>query len=693
MITSDARGTGQVRWFFTAAIGIACLTAWGSSASQARGPLPEEMAAVRGFVEDHFDNPQRVEPAFAFHYGGKPSGELLQNWELKRASRKLDERRTEHTLTWTDPRSRLVVRAVAVEYGDFPAVEWTLHFQNSGTADTPILEQINALDVAFTRQAAGDFVLHRALGSSATRNDFAPVAEVLKQDTPSNRAAVGGRSSNTDALPFFNLEAVGEGGVMVGIGWSGQWAASLTREESTLLRARAGMELTHLKLHPGEEIRTPRILLLFWRGSDYMAGHNLLRRFVVAHVMPRKNGKAVTLPFACNGFPHAFDPSLTGAEFNDATQHNQIAFAQRYHQLGLAADYWWIDAGWYEGRWPNGVGNWFPRKDGFPQGLRPVSDAVKELGMGFLLWFEPERVHQGTWLDREHPEWVLKSPGNPNGLLNLGDEAALQWLTQHISGLIEREGISVYRQDFNIDPLAFWRAADAPDRQGMAEIRYIEGLYAFWDELLRRHPGLIIDNCASGGRRLDLETVSRSVSLWRTDYQYYEPNGYQSHTAGVSLYLPSTSTGCGLPDVYGFRSAMNNGLVVNWNLYAPDFPVETARRLVDEFRRVRHLFLEDYYPLTPHSVSDDTWMAHQFHREEPGDGMVLAFRRPQCPTATHRLKLRGLAPAARYEVNFEDRAVKQVFTGKDLADGVEVTADTAPGSLLITYRVLADSKP
>ncbi len=73
----------------------------------------------------------------------------------------------------------------------------------------------------------------------------------------------------------------------------------------------------------------------------------------------------------------------------------------------------------------------------------------------------------------------------------------------------------------------------------MTEIRYIEGLYTFWDELRLRHPNLIIDNCASGGRRIDLETVSRSVALWRSDYRYFEPNGQQCHTYGLSFYLPN----------------------------------------------------------------------------------------------------------------------------------------------------------
>ena len=83
---------------------------------------------------------------------------------------------------------------------------------------------------------------------------------------------------------------------------------------------------------------------------------------------------------------------------------------------------------------------------------------------------------------------IIKLLNNPNRLLNLGNEDARRWLTDHISGMIKKEGIGMYRQDFNMNPLQYWRSADKPDRQGITEIRYVEGLYEFWDELLRRHP-------------------------------------------------------------------------------------------------------------------------------------------------------------------------------------------------------------
>ena len=618
---------------------------------------------------------------FSFTYNDQPSSSFLRNWQSDSVTKRLDDFRTKRTLTLKDPETGLKLSCESEVFADFPAVEWIIKLRNEGIEDTPILKDVNSLDVQLTRKEGGEFVLHHALGSDASRMDFAPLNTPLPPSKQLRLAPVGGRSSNTLAFPFFNIEAVGEG-VMFGIGWSGQWAAEFLRDEGRSLRIRAGMEFLHLKLHEKEEIRTPRIMLLFWRGNDRMRGHNLLRRFLLAHHTPQKDGTPMLGPLACNGGSGMFD------EANRATEENQIALAKRYRQYGLDTEYFWIDAGWFEGRWPNGVGNWFVRKDGFPKGLRPVSNALRAMGLGLILWFEPERVYRGTWIDRKHPDWVLRLPGNPNGLLDLGNPEARCWLTEHVSEMIESEGIDIYRQDFNMDPLPFWRRADETDRQGITEIRHIEGLYTFWDDLLSRHPGLIIDNCASGGRRIDLETTSRSIPLWRTDYQYFEPNGYQSHTYGLSLYLPCSGTGSGYQDAYSFRSSMNSALILGWDIYAQGFPVDQARRLIAEYKRIRHLFHGDFYPLTAHSTSDDVWISYQFHREDLGQGMFLTFRRPKSPYLTARLRLGGLNPQARYELHFEDTDERRTLTGEELSKGIDVTIEESPGSLLVTYNRL-----
>ena len=127
------------------------------------------------------------------------------------------------------------------------------------------------------------------------------------------------------------------------------------------------------------------------------------------------------------------------------------------------------------------------------------------------------------------PQWLLKAPpghekeinqGLPlldRRLLDMGNPDALQWCVLNTLQVLERQGIDYYRHDFNVEPLIFWRGNDAPDRQGITEIKDVTGFLRYYDELLRHKPGLLIDNCASGGQRNDLETMRRSVPLWRSD--------------------------------------------------------------------------------------------------------------------------------------------------------------------------------
>ena len=133
----------------------------------------------------------------------------------------------------------------------------------------------------------------------------------------------------------------------------------------------------------------------------------------------------------------------------------------------MKLNYWWIDAGWYAcSDWPQ-IGTWTPDPTRYPHGFRPISELAHAKGMGLIVWFEPERVTPGTFLYTNNPAWLLGRDGEQK-LLNLGNADARQWLTDYVDAMLRREGIDLYRQDFNIDPLSYWRANDAPDRQGLS---------------------------------------------------------------------------------------------------------------------------------------------------------------------------------------------------------------------------------
>ena len=626
--------------------------------------------------EEAFPSPN--DPPFSFVYGGRSSTSLLKDWNVNREVRQLDAQRTQHTLTYTDPKTALVVRCVAVEYHDFPTVEWTLYFKNAGAADTPLLADIQAIDTCFHRDNRGEFLLHHNTGSPSGPNDYEPHATPLRPKAVKRISTSGGRSTNSD-MPYFNVEWPGQG-VIVVIGWPGQWAAEFDRDQKTGLRVRGGQELTHFKLQPGEEIRTPLAVIQFWKG-DWIRSQNVWRRWMWAHNLPRPGGKP--MPPGLMMCTSDFYPGMK------SVAAEEIKYVDAYVNAGVKLDYWWIDAGWYpcgEG-WSN-IGTWEPDPRRYPKGLKEVSDHVHAKGMKLVVWFEPERVAAGSWLSEHHPEW-LRGP-----LLNFGNPQAREWITDQVDKLLTGQGIDLYREDHNFDPLGCWRGNDAPDRQGITEIRHVEGHLAYWDELRRRHPDMPIDTCAGGGRRNDLETLRRAVPLLRSDYRF-EPVGTQGHTYGMALWIPYYGTGVMDASDYVVRSHWCPWLGIgrsdprrkglDWTKY---------HRMLGELRKVADYFYGDYYPLTPYSLDNSVWMAWQFDRPDLGEGMVQVFRRAESLYESAHFPLRGLDLEATYQATNIDTGNVVKATGRELmATGLPIAIAERPSAVVIVYKRVGGGKP
>lgn len=622
--------------------------------------------------------PALVEPVlpFSFTYDGRTFADLVAQWPASRAKKALDDGRTQYVMSWSDPDTGLVVRAEAVAYHDFATVEWTVYLKNTGVADTPIIEEVQALDIGMERGDRGEFLLHHFVGSPCQINDYEPLETPLTGGMTKTVSGARGRATSSD-LCYFNVESTCGDGLIIGLGWPGQWSASFIRDDAKKLRIRAGQENTHFILHPGEEVRTPLVALQFWKG-DWINAQNLWRRWMIAHTMPRPGGKAV-VPFV------TADTSAQYGEMINADEAKQIYFIDRYLEEQLPIDYWWMDAGWYpcDGSWPK-TGTWEVDKTRFPRGLRAVSDHAHRNGIDIIVWFEPERVAADTWLSNTHPEWIFG--GKEGGLLNLGNPDALNWLIDHVDKLLTEEGIDLYRQDFNMDPLDHWRGNDAPDRQGITENKHIVGLFQYWDTLRSRHPDLLIDTCASGGRRNDLETLRRAVPLWRTDFPF-NPIATQCHTYGISFWIPFSGTGVKVIDNYDFRSNAAPEFTCHWDLRDKGLDYALMRRQLADWRRYAPNFMGDYYPLTPYSTDSGVWMAWQFDRPEAGEGMVQVFRREGSIYDSARLPLRGLDPDASYNVQNIDEESVVTVSGRDLMEpGLQVTPSQRPCALVYLYK-------
>ncbi len=636
--------------------------------------LPSETTKRQHWADDNLSE-SAAAPPFSFTYNGQPSSELLASWDRTYSESRLDDKGTQRTMTYTDPATGLEVKCVSVEYDAYPTLEWTVYLTNTGSADTPIIENLQALDANLSIGVT-DSVLHYNIGSLAQQNDYQPLDASLANGASVKLGASGGRPSES-YLPYVNIEAEGSGAILA-IGWPGQWAAQFTGRPNGAVGITAGQELTSFKLHPGEEVRTPLIALQFYNG-DRARSQNVWRRWMLDHNVPRPGGEPI--PPRLSTMTWFSTPSYGIS--NTATE---LYFMNRLISAGIYPDVWWVDAGWYQcpGDWVN-TGTWEIDYSRYPNGLVEVFDQGHTYGMRSMVWFEPERVTPGSWLATEHQSWLLGSPGGWQ-LLDLGNADAWNWVVNHIDGMMASQHIDDYRQDFNISPLPYWQSRDAADRRGITEIKYVMGYLAFWDELRARHPGMLIDSCASGGRRNDLETLRRAVPLWRTDYTF-EPVGTQGVTYGISPWMPYNGTGFQSTDTYTFRSNMALSSCSCIDLSNASLDMAKLKTLCDQWSTIMPYRFGDYYPLTPYNLAANSWMAWQFDLPVEGKGVVQAFRRSYSATASLLVKLSGLDPNATYTVTNIDGGSPLTKTGQSLMQtGLMINPGYAPAAVVVFYE-------
>jgi hypothetical protein len=497
-----------MRFLALAVLGLILITNHPRAAASSK---PDSLHQDNQWLKEHLLN-DTAQPPFSFAYDRQGSSALLKAWPRRTKTIQLDDIRTEHSIIWSDPKTGLQVRLEALEFANSPVVEWTAYFKNEGKADAPILEYVQALDLSFSVAGQGIPTILYSKGCGVMDTYSLQKKSLNQLESFQLSSESGGKT--VDTIPFFDIMTGGRG-LIGALGWPGNWAINFSRSTEAAIAISAGMGTTHLSLHPGEEIRTPEVLLLPWVGDDIDA-HNVLRRHILKYHTPQYDGKPVVLPVSHLGWGGM--KTSTSLRLIDQITEENIGFEN-----------FWMDAGWYgadrpvdefqvfgKEDWFLHAGNWrvneVPHPDGL--GLRPISDAAHAHGMKFLLWFEPERAVVGTPLTIQHPDWftgevTTNFEGNTERplvkfrMFDFGNPKARQFMIDSMSDLITREGIDVYRQDCNFALAPFWTQADTKDRQGITQIRYAEGLLNFWDELRRRHPQLILDIVQRG----DLETI------------------------------------------------------------------------------------------------------------------------------------------------------------------------------------------
>lgn len=631
-------------------------------------------------------NAFEVTAPFDFTYGDRRFSENLQDWEKTIIPGSSTEVR------YALKGSGLVISVVYTLFEDTGALEWAIRILNEGTENSLIIDDFNTLSINFPSK--GHTKVFYSLGGNAKDNDFTPITKALKTGDTLFLTCTGGRSSS-GIMPYFNLYTDRDAGFIAAIGWSGQWEADWEKTATTL-STRMGMTDSHFYVKPGENLMQPVMMLIPWEGEG-INGHNALRSHMLQHHTPKE---------ADGGLPLG---PITFGEMGGSSAETHIDFQQAITNQKMGYDAYWIDAGWhgdeslagtinYSDAWYQHAGYWDALKVLYPNGMEEVSQSARDKGLEFLLWFEPERVYRNSPIYQEHREWLLSFSGNPNDyLVNMGNPEARTWLTDYIASLLKKYGVGIYRQDFNIDPLVFWRQADDKDRMGVTEMKYIEGEYQFLAGLLEQIPGLLIDNCASGGRRLDFMAMSYSVSLFRSDYVCWPASataeGNQVEIYGLNYWLPITGTASmGRTDAYNFRS------VFGFAIQTPNTISQYRKQipLIEEFKKAREYFYGSYYPIVPFVEDTNSWFAYQMHRDDLDSGFVCAFRKLKSDVTQMYLPLSGLDENATYRFTLSDPEEDVegghtfTITGKELMEkGLDMNLPWKKSSKLYFYEKIS----
>lgn len=563
----------------------------------------------------------------------------------------------------------------------------TIYFENIGKENSGRITDVRTMDLNIPAKNTAH--LSTLTGDDCSARSFNTVEEDIT--APKTVFPAGGRSSSITGFPYFDITADGIT-YLVGIGWTGQWIYTLTPIKNAV-NISVGLQYADFYLKPGERVRGAAVFIMAGIGVD--ATRQAFKRIEYRDFNALAGTDYKTLPYAIQPFDRYFKKG-----FGWETEEGQLKSVQDAKKCKYL-DTVWLDAAWFREGFPHGVGNYNFEK-GFPRGLKPISDAAHKEGMKFMVWFEPERVYEGSDVFKYQSKYLIKAE-NPDShvfnlsdentrLFNLADDEAREWLHNTLKNFIAENGVDIYRQDFNFEPLNYWLSNDEEGRQGITEMKYVAGLYKLWDDLKSDFPDMIFDNCSSGGRRLDFEMNKRGVPMWRSDTNCFAVRDdwhsftfNQMHAMALSRYLPYHAACIWEPDVYRMRSAAALGLACAFDIMNPEFDHERAAKVLEDVKSKAHYWYLDFYAMTEITADESDFAAYRFERD--GIGCAYIFRRDNCENNTYKLVIDTLEEGA-YTLKISDndlRITEKTVTAAELKKGIDIVIDALPGSAIVEY--------
>ena len=358
----------------------------------------------------------------------------------------------------------------------------------------------------------------------------------------------------------------------------------------------------------------------------------------------------------------------------------------------VGAERYVLDDGWFRHRRDDtGLGDWYVDEGIWPDGLTPLIDGVRELGMEFGLWVEPEMVNPDSDLVRAHPDWVLATggrlplPSRHQQVLDLGNPDAYAYVLERLDALLRENDIAYLKWDHNRDLL---EAGSGPSGAPGVHAQTL-AVYRLLDELRARHPGVEIESCSSGGLRIDLEILEHTDRVWGSDcidplerqqIQRWTTQLVPPELIGSHVSSPTSHTTHRTNDL-SFRAgtALFASFGIEWDLTRADESerAELARwvALYKDLRGLLHTGT-----VVRAEQHDESFALHGVVAADGSDGLFALVQLTTPVTSVPgQLRLPGLRPDARYAVTAQAPghapALRSQHTVPWLREGVRATAE------------------
>lgn len=408
-----------------------------------------------------------------------------------------------------DPVLELRVHLLYTVFEDVDAICRSVRMENSGTAPVELTAALSAA-LELDNQDFDIITLHGSWAREAEL-DRRPLAHG-KQEAFSLRGI-----SSHQYHPFLALcehTAAQRNGLVYGMSlvYSGNFLAQVELDQFNKARVVMGIHPDGFSWHlePGESFQAPETVLVCSNtglGGMSRTFHDFFRGHLI-------RGQHKPRPVLLNSWE---------ACYFDFDHDKLLEMGREAAQCGV--ELLVVDDGWFGRRndTTSSLGDWQVNEEKLPGGLKRLGDELAALGMQLGVWMEPEMISPDSELYRVHPDWAMAIPGRAPALardqlvLDLTRREVRDCVWEQIAAVLNSAPITYLKWDMNRPLTDLYSANLTPERQGEVSHRYVLGLYELQERLVSQFPGVLVENCCSGGGRFDPGMLYYSPQIWTSD--------------------------------------------------------------------------------------------------------------------------------------------------------------------------------